>query len=149
MIGLECCLVKLFFVLGNFFMIFFFVVCCSFSKSTFSKNTFRNTIRVSNSLDPDQAWHCVRPELGPNCLQRLTTDNTDIYASVSSFLFWFINSLHARIKSLSHSECNGVKSNHIHKESRSSVARFNKANKHIFFQVPTPSPHSRSCIDDH
>ena len=26
-----------------------------FSKSTFSENSFRNTIRVSNSLDPDQA----------------------------------------------------------------------------------------------
>ena len=26
-----------------------------FSKSTFSKNSSRNTIRVSNSLDPDQA----------------------------------------------------------------------------------------------
>ena len=26
-----------------------------FSKSSFSKNSFRNTIRVTNSLDPDQA----------------------------------------------------------------------------------------------
>ena len=32
------------------------VVLCRlliFSKSTFSKNSFRNTMRVSNSLDPD------------------------------------------------------------------------------------------------
>ena len=29
-----------------------------------------NTIRVSNSLDPDQARHLVGPVLGPNCLQR-------------------------------------------------------------------------------
>ena len=29
----------------------------SFSKSTPSKNSFRNTIRVSNNLDPDQARH--------------------------------------------------------------------------------------------
>ena len=28
-----------------------------FSKSTFSKNSFTNTIRVLNSLDLDQAWH--------------------------------------------------------------------------------------------
>ena len=28
-----------------------------------------NTIRVSNSLDPDQARHYVGPDLGPNCLQ--------------------------------------------------------------------------------
>ena len=40
-----------------------------FSKSTFSKNCSRNTIRVSNSLDPDQAGHFVGPGLGPNCLQ--------------------------------------------------------------------------------
>ena len=39
-----------------------------FSKSSFSKNSFQNTIRVSNSLDADQARH-VRPELDPNCLQ--------------------------------------------------------------------------------
>ena len=29
------------------------VVCRLFSKLTFSKNAFRNTIRVSNGLDPD------------------------------------------------------------------------------------------------
>ena len=36
---------------------------------------FFNTIRVSNSLDPDQARHFVVPDLGPNCLQRLSADN--------------------------------------------------------------------------
>ena len=35
---------------------------------------FFNTIRVSKSLDPDQARHFVRPDLGPNCLQRLSAD---------------------------------------------------------------------------
>ena len=34
-----------------------------------------NTIRVSNSLDPDQARHFVGPDLGPNCLQRSLADN--------------------------------------------------------------------------
>ena len=34
-----------------------------------------NTIRVSNSLDPDQARHFVRHYLGPNCLQRLSVDD--------------------------------------------------------------------------
>ena len=29
---------------------------------------------MSNSLDPDQARHFVRPDLGPNCLQRLSAD---------------------------------------------------------------------------
>ena len=31
---------------------------------------------MSNSLDPDQARQNVVPDLGPNCLQRLSTDNT-------------------------------------------------------------------------
>ena len=53
---------------GLFFMIF----CPDFSESTFSKNSFRDTIRVSNSVDPDQAGHFVGPDLGPICLQRLS-----------------------------------------------------------------------------
>ena len=47
-----------------------------FSKSTFSKNSLKNNIRVSNSLDPDQAGHFVGPDLGSNCLHRLSTDDT-------------------------------------------------------------------------
>ena len=47
-----------------------------FSKSTFSKNSFRNTIIVSNSLDPDQARHFVGPDLDPYCLQRLSAEDT-------------------------------------------------------------------------
>ena len=35
-----------------------------------------NTIRVSNSSDPDQAGHVVGPDLGPNCLQKLSADVT-------------------------------------------------------------------------
>ena len=31
---------------------------------------------MSNSLDLDQAQHFVRPDLGPNCLQRLSADDT-------------------------------------------------------------------------
>ena len=38
-------------------------------------NSLDATIRVSNSLDPDQARHLVGPDLGPNCLQRLSADN--------------------------------------------------------------------------
>ena len=44
-------------------------------KSSFSKKSFRNTFRLSNSLDPDQAQHFVSPGLGPNCLQRFAVDN--------------------------------------------------------------------------
>ena len=56
-------------MLGNFHLLIFF------SKSTFSKNYFRNTVRMSNSLDPDQARHFVGPDLGPNCLQKLSADD--------------------------------------------------------------------------
>ena len=31
--------------------------------------------RVSNSLNPDQDRHSVGPDLGPNCLQRLSADD--------------------------------------------------------------------------
>ena len=30
---------------------------------------------MSNSLDPDQDQHFVGPDLGPNCLQRLSADD--------------------------------------------------------------------------
>ena len=31
---------------------------------------------MSNSLDPDQGRRIVRSDLGPNCLPRLSTDDT-------------------------------------------------------------------------
>ena len=39
------------------------------------KNSFQNTIRVLNSLDPDQASCFGTDDLGPNCLQSLSADN--------------------------------------------------------------------------
>ena len=47
-----------------------------FFKNKLPKNYFRNTIRVSNSLVPDQVRHIVRPDPGLNCLQRLSADDT-------------------------------------------------------------------------
>ena len=47
-----------------------------FQNQFFSKFFFRITIIVSNSLDPDQARHFVGPDLGPNCLQKLSADDT-------------------------------------------------------------------------
>ena len=47
-----------------------------FLKLTLSKNSFRITFRVSNSLHPDQARHFVGPYLESNCLQRLSADDT-------------------------------------------------------------------------
>ena len=40
------------------------------------KKSFRNTIRMSNSLDHDQARQIVGPDLGPNCLPRISADDT-------------------------------------------------------------------------
>ena len=36
---------------------------------------YKINIRVSNSLDTDQARHFVGPDLGPNCLQRFSADD--------------------------------------------------------------------------
>ena len=47
-----------------------------FSKSSFSKISFRNTVRLSNSVDPDQTVHFVEPDRGLNCFQRLSADDT-------------------------------------------------------------------------
>ena len=58
-----------------------------FSKPTFSKISFKNTIRVSNSLDPDPARHFVGPDLGPNSLQRLTTETT-LFSSPETKAHW-------------------------------------------------------------
>ena len=48
----------------------------------FSNKVFENFFQipsVSNSLDPltsDQAQHIVGPDLGPNCLQKLSADSS-------------------------------------------------------------------------
>ena len=52
--------------------------CCpllTFFKIIFSKNSLRNTIRVSNGFDPDQDRHSVGPDLGSNCFHRLSADD--------------------------------------------------------------------------
>ena len=53
---------------------------------TFFENNFRNIIRVSNTLDLDQAQHFVGPDLGPHYLQILSADDTSrqrVYKSCS------------------------------------------------------------------
>ena len=47
-----------------------------FQNYFLKKKSSRNTIRMSNSLDPDQARRFVGPDLGPNCLPRLSADDT-------------------------------------------------------------------------
>ena len=46
------------------------------SADFFQNQTCRNTIRLSSSLDPDQAQHVVGSDLGPYCLLKLSADNT-------------------------------------------------------------------------
>ena len=55
-----------------------------FKNQLFQKYSFRNTIRVSNSLDPDQTRHFVVPDLDPNCLQKLSANNTHKYKEVQT-----------------------------------------------------------------
>ena len=58
-------------MLGNFAC--FYVVCCLLSNQLYKKKSFRNTIRVSNSLESDLSL--VGPDLAPNCLPRLSIDD--------------------------------------------------------------------------
>ena len=71
-------------MLGNFSCF-----CCrllDFSTFILSKISFRNTIRVSNSLDPDQDWQNVSPDLGPNCLQRSSADDNSLFLLSAGYL---------------------------------------------------------------
>ena len=53
------------------------VACFLSSAVVFSsKYLFQNTVRVSNSLDHDQARPFAGSDLGPNCLQSLVADTT-------------------------------------------------------------------------
>ena len=57
---------------------------------------------MSNSLDPDQARRFVGPDLGPNCLPRLSADDTgrqrvkvdpcdkDVWRSHACSLMWMM-----------------------------------------------------------
>ena len=59
---------------------------CFFLSTDFVKNhvftnkSHRATIRVSNSVDPDEALYSVGLHLGSNCLQRLSTGDKGFLA---------------------------------------------------------------------
>ena len=46
------------------------------SADSFQNQLFQNTIQVSNILDQDQARFLVGPDLGLNCLQKLSANET-------------------------------------------------------------------------
>ena len=59
-------------------------------KNSTTEPLCSHTIRVSNSLDPDQARHFVRPDLGSNCLQWLSADEASRGRVIC--LIWFFTS---------------------------------------------------------
>ena len=52
----------------------FVIICWLLININFFKNSYKNTIRVSNGLYPDQNRRSVGTELGPNYLQMLSAD---------------------------------------------------------------------------
>ena len=54
-------------------------------KETPFKMSLRDTIKMNVSLDPDQTRFFVRPDLCPNCLQRVSTD--DKKSSLSGHIY--------------------------------------------------------------
>ena len=46
---------------------------------------------MSIDLDPDQARHSVGPDLGPNCLQRLSADDTSRQRAKVGVVFRKVN----------------------------------------------------------
>ena len=53
-----------------------FIVADIFQNQLFFKTSFSDTIKVSTSLNPDQAQSSVGPYLAPNCLQMLVAVGT-------------------------------------------------------------------------
>ena len=53
-----------------------FLSSADFFQNHFFEKILSGKPSVSNSLDPDQALHFVGPDLGPNCLQKLSEDDT-------------------------------------------------------------------------
>ena len=62
-----------------------FVVDWFFSKLSFCKNSSRNIIRVSKSLDTDKAQYFVRSDLGPSCVQKLQSHRSACAYAIRAF----------------------------------------------------------------
>ena len=66
-------------------MISFFVIFkISFFKKIFQEHV--TCIRVTNGLNPDQDRPSVGPDLGPNCLQRLSAE--ELFACLEIFMIF-------------------------------------------------------------
>ena len=64
------------------------------------KNSFRNTIRVSNGLDLDWDQHFVGPHLVPDCLQGLSADDKSFLLFAGYLLKKFFLDCYQSVKRL-------------------------------------------------
>ena len=73
-------LLRVNFLFAGYFFMLLLTSADFFTNLTFSKSLkiFMKTIKVSNRLATDQDRHSVGPDLGPNCLQRLSSDNKSL-----------------------------------------------------------------------
>ena len=75
-------------MLGNFSCV---LPSTIFQNKPFSEYSFRNTVRESNSLVPDQAQPFVGPDLGSKCLQWLSADDTSKQGVKVDMVFGKVN----------------------------------------------------------
>ena len=61
-----------------------------FKLHIFKENTFRNKIRVSNKLDPDQTGRFMEPGIGPDLWQRLSAINKSCQGQVKILCLYII-----------------------------------------------------------
>ena len=67
-------------------------LCLPGNLHAFLKSSFRNTIRVSNSFDPDGARHFVGPDLGKGFQQTVTLVGRELYHIGPHCLFMYYGS---------------------------------------------------------
>ena len=65
----------------------FFCPLLIFFRINFFEKFFQEYHQSVNSLDPDQVLHFFRPDLGPNCLQKLSADDTSWQRVLKLFIF--------------------------------------------------------------
>ena len=63
-----------------------------------SQNSFRNSSRVSNSMDPDQVGQNVQLSLDPNCLQMSHQQTTLVGKGLKRFMMVFCLTSHHMLK---------------------------------------------------
>ena len=87
------CLQRLIFInpihAGYFFMILLSYLLIFFFKINFFKTFFQEHYQIAKGLDPYQDRITFGPDLGPNCLQRLSADNNSHHKQEFCISFCF------------------------------------------------------------